>query len=249
MDVNQTTAIASVYPDAKKSPEHRDPKDKDADKDNQPDENPSGSWRDLAAVDVDLNLLDGMTPEAQGLINSLNQRIEPLRAELELAKHREAHFCKLAARHSFLNLPCRREFMRELTHILTHIDHVTPPPLVMVIHMVGAEAVRLKAGRAALDRVLGDVSDIFSKLLQPSDILGNLGGDDFGIIMLSGDGNAPSGIVEQLKQGVRSYRFAWAVQPFSFDVVCGTSQLGTVMTAEMALDAADQDLRKTHEQP
>ena len=243
MDVNQASSIASVHQDAKKSPQQRDPEEKDDGKDD-PHENKSGSWREASAVEVDVSLIEGVTPEVQGIIDSLNRRIEPLRAELELAKGREAHFCELASRHSFLDVPCRREFMRELTHILTHIDHLTAPPAVIVMHLVGTEAVRTKAGRLALDRVLDEVSNIFTSLLQPADILGNLGGSDFGIILLSADETSASGVANRLRNGVSSHKFIWAGQTFHLDMVSGTCLLKMGISAEAALDIADQDLRK-----
>jgi len=243
MDVNQAMSIASVHQDAKKSPQHRDPEERDGGKDGSlPNE--SGSWRDDDAVEVDVSLIEGVTPEVQGIIDSLNRRIEPLRAELELAKGREAHFCELAARHSFLDIPCRREFMRELTHILTHIDHLTVPPTVIVMHLVGTEAVRMKAGRAALDRMLGEVCGIFSGLLQPADILGSLGGNDFAVIVLSADETSASSVASRLRRGISSYKFNWGRQTFHLDMVSGTRLLSVGTDAEAALDAADQDLRR-----
>ncbi len=243
MDVNQASSIVSVHQDAKKSPQHRDPEDQGAGKDDQPG-NESGSWRELEAAEVDANLIGGMTPEAQAIIDTLNHRIEPLRAELELAKGREAHFRELAARHSFLNIPCRREFIRELTHVLTHIDHLSAPPTMIALHIVGTEEVRMKAGRAALDHVLSDVANIFQNLLQPADILGNLGGNDFGIILLSESGDSAPAFAARLKEAVRAYVFTWAEQQFELDVLSGNRLLRAEISAEAALDAADQDLRK-----
>jgi len=243
MDVNQATSIASVHQDAKKTPQQRDPEEQGGGKDDQ-NQSTSGSWRDADAVEVDVSLIEGVTPEVQAIIDSLNQRIEPLRAELELAKGREAHFCELASRHSFLDIPCRREFMRELTHLLTHIDHLTMPPAVIVMHLVGIDAVRTKAGRLALDHVLEEVSDLFSSLLQPADVLGNLGGSDFGVILLSADETSASSVANRLRNGVSSHKFVWAGQTFHLDMVSGIRHLTMGTSAEATLDAADQDLRK-----
>jgi GGDEF domain-containing protein len=244
MDVNQTSSIASVHQDAKKSPQHRDQDDQGANKDEHPP-NQSGSWRDLDAVDVDINLSDGVSPEIQGIIDGLNQRIEPLRAELELAKGREAHFCELAARHSFLDVPCRREFMRELTHILTHIDHLTVPPAVIALHLIGTETVRMKAGRAALDHVLGEACGIFSDILHPSDILGNLSGNDFAVILLSEDGNFSTNVAAKLREGIAAHSFAWNDHSYRLDVASGTCLLSDGMSVETALDAADRGIRRS----
>ena len=241
MDVNQAMSIASVHQDAKKSPQHRDPEEQGSGKSDQ-NQGESGSWREDNAVDA--SLIEGVTPEVQRIIDSLNQRIEPLRAELELAKGREAHFRELASHHSFLDVPCRREFMRELTHILTHIDHLTVPPAVIVMHLVGADMVRTKAGRLALDHVLGEVSGIFTHLLQPADILGNLGGNDFGVILLSVDEKSASGVANKLRNAISSHTFTWTDQTFHLDMVSGSCLLSAGTSADAALDAADQDLRE-----
>ncbi len=242
MDVNQTSAIASVYPDAKKSPQHRDQDDQGADKDDHPP-NQSGSWREVDAVDVDASLLTGMSTEAQGMIDSLNRCIEPLRTELELAKHREAHFCDLAAQHSILDIPCRREFVRELSHVLTHISHQAPPPSMIMLHVTGTEDVRMKVGRRGLDQILRDVSDVLTNSLQPTDVLGSLGGSDFGIILLSGDEQSAGTAQANLRSEIRGHTFTWGGQLFDLDVLSGASRLIAGESSDAVLDAADREIQ------
>jgi diguanylate cyclase (GGDEF)-like protein len=187
--------------------------------------------------------MSGMTAEAQAMIDSLNRQIEPLRAELELARHREAHFCELAARHSFLDIPCRREFLREMNHVLTHIDHLTVPPSVIMLHVSGTENVRLSVGRLGLDQILRDVTDTFTKILQPTDILGSLGGSDFGVILLSGDETSSAETAEKLKDAIRTRNFIWASRTFTLDVTYGMATLTAGESAEAVLDTADREIR------
>jgi GGDEF domain-containing protein len=242
MDVNQMSAIASVHPDAKKSPDHHDHNDRDGAKDDQ-NPNQSGSWRELDAVDVDASLMNGISADAQDIIDSLNKSIEPLRTELELAKHREAHFCDLAAQHSFLDIPCRREFLRELTHVLTHIHDLSVPPSVILLSLTGTEDVRLKAGRLGLDQVLREVTDTLSKYLNPTDLLGSLGGVDFGIILMSGGVENTDNLAKSLSGSITNHQFGWAGQYYELGVKTGWSKLQAEHSAEAILDTADRSLR------
>ena len=73
--------------------------------------------------------------QSQQALEGLASQIDPLRAEVELARVREAHFKEISEQHSFLPLAGRREFLRELTHILSHMAGLNAPVLI-VLHLV-----------------------------------------------------------------------------------------------------------------
>jgi len=242
MDVNQTSAITALNQDAKKSPQQRDPKEQPAQEEEQPSGD-SGSWRELDAVDMDGGFFDAVTPEIQSVINELNMQIEPLRAELERSKAREQQYRELAEHHVFLDIPCRREFLREINHVMKHASQLSTPPAVIVFHVTNADSVRMKAGRDALDRLLAEVVAGISEILQPTDVLGSLGGNDFGTIVLGGDGDTVGRMAAEIRDAIARQGFEWEGQRFEITLEVGLHVLDGDVDAGSWIRAADSDLR------
>ena len=147
MDVNKTHSITPLGPGGSKQGQGRDPGEEKQDKGDgeEPAESP---WEGTEAFAFDGLLADGLSPEIQKAFEELTRQIEPLRAEVERAGGREIHFKELAETHSFLPLPGRREFFRELTHVLAHMEGLTTPSLI-VLHLVNADDIRRRLGRTA----------------------------------------------------------------------------------------------------
>jgi len=242
MDVNQTSAITALNQDAKKSPQQREPKDQETTDDEQ-SPGDSGSWRELDAVEMDGGFFDAVTPEIQNVIDELNMRIEPLRAELERTKAREQQFRELAEHHVFLDVPCRREFLREINHVLKHRGQLSAPPAIIIMHVASADSVRMKAGRHALDRLLAEVVAMISEILHPTDVLGSLGGNDFGAVVFSGNGDAVGRTAAEIRDAVARQGFVWMGQKMEIRLEVGLHVLDGDADADDWIKAADSDLR------
>ena len=140
MDVNKADA---VIPAGRGSPK-KDQKHGAA-KEKQEDENTAAgeSLREgTEAFAVDGILADDLGFELQKTLEGLAAQIEPLRAEVERLKGREAHFKELCEKNSFLPVSGRHEFLHELTHILNNMANLTLPPSLAVPHLVNADDFR-----------------------------------------------------------------------------------------------------------
>ncbi len=240
MDVNKTQTITSLGSGGPKKEKSRDSGEEKQDK-SQGEETADSPWEGTEAFAVDGLLADDLPPQIQKAIEGLTLQIEPLRAEVERARGREAHFRELSEKHSFLPVPGRREFFREMTHILAHMQGPVPPGLI-VLHLGNADDIRRRHGREALDAMLAHVCDAIGKTLQPTDIFGSIGGNDLGVAVLVSD-------QEQIRQKARNLIDAIAAQPFSWqdhgvslEVAAGVATLENLDTPEAALKAADADL-------
>jgi len=188
MDVNKTDVVAPIGSGGPNKEEKRGTDEEQREKNHDTEAEASGAspWEGTEAFAVDGLLAGVLTPEVQQAFDSLARQIEPLRAEVERAKGREAHFKELAEKHSFLPVPGRWEFSRELTHVLSNSEHLTPPPSLVVLHLVNADDIRRRFGRRALDAALIHVCAVIDANLHPTDVAGSLGGNDFGLILLVG---------------------------------------------------------------
>ena len=231
MDVNRTQGVAGVpnkgSGDSGQHPAHQD-------KEPAPDD--GASKRDDA---VELGgLAAEITPAVQMLLDNLAAEIEPLRAELAMTREREQLYREELARHAFLPVPGRREFMRELNHVLNHLGDLTVMPSLVMIHVANADSVRRHEGRDALDRLLARVAQTLEGTLASTDVLGNLGGNDFVMILLGVGREAAVSRAEEAKNLLA--KSGDGERPV--EIITGVAELGRGMSGDAAIRAADRNL-------
>lgn len=235
MDVNRTQGIAPVQNQSGgNTGRERHPDDQ---RDDAEQERP----RDGDAFEIE-GLAAEITPAAQRVLDSLAAEIEPLRRQLEMAREREQNLREDLARHAFLPVPGRREFLRELNHVLNHLNDLAALPSIAVLHVVNADDVRRQYGRAALDRFLVHVAQGISRLLQPTDVLGSLGGSDFAVILLGADTRT----ARERAVGIARSLSAWPLSEGGAQLVprliTGAAEISAGSSADATIRAADADL-------
>jgi diguanylate cyclase (GGDEF)-like protein len=207
-----------------------------------------GGPEDVDDVLVDAFEIDGLmveiTPSAQRVLDNLAAEIEPLRRQLVMAKEREQNLREDLARHAFLPIPGRREFLRELNHVLNHLNDLSMMPCVALVHIANADEVRRARGRDALDRLLVHASNIMSNALQPTDVLGNLGGSDFALILLGADLNMARPRMAEILGKLRAVPLHDSGGSITIDANVGITVLSPGSSAEASINAADQDMIK-----
>ena len=194
------------------------------------------------AFAVDGLLADGVTPEVQRALDGLLGQIEPLRAELELARGRVTRLQEEANMHPFLPLPNRREFLRELGLVISHQQPGSVPPALAIVHFSGAEAIRIQAGRAALDGALQHAYSLITVVLGGTDVIGSLGGNDFGIILLAGDPESVTCKRADLTAAIHDQPFVWQGVKYRFNPQIGFAAITGDVMPERVLETADRDL-------
>ncbi len=244
MDVNKTNAVTPIGSGGPKKEEKRgdDEEQQENGQNTKAEASGASPWEGTEAFAVDGLLAGVLTPEVQQAFDSLARQIEPLRAEVERAKGREAHLKELAEKHSFLPVPGRREFSRELTHVLSNSEHLTPPPSLVVLHLVNADDIRRRFGRRALDAALIHVCAVIDAHLHPTDVAGSLGGNDFGLILLVGNDELAQTKAQSLIDAVKAQPFPWQKETLTLEIVAGVATLENVYTPENAIQAADKEL-------
>ena len=134
------------------------------------------------------------------------------------------------------------EFSRELTHVLSNSEHLTPPPSLVVLHLVNADDIRRRFGRRALDAALIHVCAVIDANLHPTDVAGSLGGNDFGLILLVGNNELAQIKTQSLIDAVKAQPFPWQEETLTLEIVAGVATLENVDTPENAIQAADKEL-------
>lgn len=240
MDVNRAQAVSTVNNNAqgKNGREHADKDGSDDDY----NENAHHAYEVGDAVEIG-GLAGEITPAVQQLLDQLGAELEPLRAQLKLAREREDKLRQDLAKHAFLPVPGRREFFRELNHVLNHLNDLTILPSLVMIHIANAGDIRRNQGRDMLDRYLVHVASTIDRLLQPTEVLGNLGGDDFALILLAENEEHALDRATQIAKRIQETPLPGYAEIVPPQVSVGVAELVRGASAEAVVIAADKDMR------
>lgn len=106
-----------------------------------------------------------------------------LAAERDQLAERLAAAEDLADRDTLTPTLNRRAFLRELHRTMSEVERYKTPAAVLYVDMDGFKALNDAYGHAAGDAVLRHVGRLLSDSVRESDIVGRLGGDEFGVIL------------------------------------------------------------------
>ncbi|MSO65780.1 MAG: GGDEF domain-containing protein [Alphaproteobacteria bacterium] len=122
-------------------------------------------------------------PRVRDAFMSLMREVEEMRRELQAARERLATLERLADRDPLVPIANRRAFVRELSCQMAHAERYGHTPSVVYIDLNDFKEINDTFGHAAGDEALRHVASILLQNVRVSDIVGRLGGDEFGIIL------------------------------------------------------------------
>lgn len=114
---------------------------------------------------------------------SLLAEVERLKRELAVARARIAELEARADVDPLLDILNRRGFERELKRALSHIKRYGTEAALMFIDLDGFKAVNDRYGHGAGDALLKAVTRELVAHVRASDVVGRLGGDEFGLVI------------------------------------------------------------------
>jgi diguanylate cyclase (GGDEF)-like protein len=109
--------------------------------------------------------------------------IEKLRGELARAHTRIAELEARADVDPLLDILNRRGFERELARAIAYVGRYGTPAVLMFIDLDNFKAVNDRQGHATGDALLEAIACELTAHVRASDVVGRLGGDEFGLIM------------------------------------------------------------------
>src|SRR5512147_129086 len=109
--------------------------------------------------------------------------VERLAAERDELARKLAAAEQLADRDTLTPALNRRAFLRELHRTMSEVERYKTPAAVLYIDLDGFKALNDSYGHAAGDAVLSQVARLLIESVRESDVVGRLGGDEFGIIL------------------------------------------------------------------
>jgi diguanylate cyclase (GGDEF)-like protein len=117
-----------------------------------------------------------LSPTGLAALERLSAERDALAAKLAAAE-------ELADRDPLAPVLNRRAFMRELHRTMSEVERYKSPAAVIYLDLDGFKALNDGYGHAAGDAVLRHVALLLLDSVRESDVVGRLGGDEFGVIL------------------------------------------------------------------
>lgn len=171
--------------------------------------------------------------------SALIEEIEYLRNALAHAYSQIARLENLADMDSLVPALNRRAFMRQLARTISFGERYDTVNSVVYIDVNGMKAINDTLGHSAGDAALKQVIDNLNSELRHSDVVGRLGGDEFGIILVQTDYPTACHKVDALAAAVAANPLSWEGYGIALEAAFGIHTIGPGENAHAVLVAAD----------
>jgi diguanylate cyclase (GGDEF)-like protein len=163
-----------------------------------------------------------------------------MRRELEDARARIAQLERLADEDSLAPIANRRAFVRELSRMIAFTRRYGPPSSVIYFDVNGMKQINDTHGHPAGDAALRHVAEILCRNVRESDIVGRLGGDEFGVILAQTSQEQANAKAVALAQAIGGTPFNWGKTAITVSAVYGVYSFSGSDDAQVAIEAADK---------
>ncbi|HTO41078.1 MAG TPA: GGDEF domain-containing protein [Rhizomicrobium sp.] len=180
------------------------------------------------------------TPSVRDAIMVLMGEVDSLRRELEQTKARLGDVEKAADQDHLLPLLNRRAFVRELTRYIAFSDRYGMAASLIYFDLDGFKAINDTHGHAGGDAVLGHFAEILKANVRDSDIVGRLGGDEFGVILSHATQDQAMRKADALADRLNASPTQWRGQPITVTFSYGAFELKPGESADTAMARADE---------
>jgi diguanylate cyclase (GGDEF)-like protein len=150
------------------------------------------------------------TPRVRDAIMTLMAEVDRLRHDLDQTKKRLEAAETVADQDALLPVLNRRAFVREMSRLMSFGDRYNVNASLIYFDLDGFKTVNDAFGHAAGDAALIHVANLLVGNVRESDIVGRLGGDEFGVILAKAD-------QAQAERKARSLSDLFLAQPFEWD--------------------------------
>jgi diguanylate cyclase (GGDEF)-like protein len=185
-------------------------------------------------------LLQGLGLESRDVSESGIAVLERLTGELAELKAKLEAAEELADRDALAPVLNRRAFLRELHRTMSEVERYKTPAAVIYIDLDGFKAVNDEYGHSAGDAVLRHVGLLLMDSVRESDIVGRLGGDEFGLILNRATAEEAKSKAQSLSDKINSSAILYAGVPHRIRASVGVHPIAMVEDPETAIARADE---------
>ncbi|MEO1242030.1 MAG: GGDEF domain-containing protein [Pseudomonadota bacterium] len=185
-----------------------------------------------------------LTPKVREALSGLLNEIQTLRNNLAIARERAFDLEQLADRDPLLDILNRRAFARELDRTVSMADRYETPASLVFLDLNGLKTINDMRGHSAGDAALKHVADVLVAHSRQTDIVGRLGGDEFGLLLTHADKSIALSKADELVSWVAKTPVRWNGEEFPVSVSIGVSEILKGGSADQAMEQADSAMYK-----
>ncbi len=198
----------------------------------------------MGALEADL------TPKVHTAIMALIEEVDKLRQELRASRARLEHLEILADQDTLVPVANRRAFIREMSRIMSFSQRYGSPSGMLYFDINGMKAINDTYGHTVGDKALLKVAHALLENVRESDLVGRLGGDEFGVLLAQADEETANEKAAMLAQAIAETPLIWERAEIWLSVAYGIycfkpgEDVGTALTnADKAMYAHKQRSR------
>ena len=208
-------------------------------------EGTSGATPVRPAAPLDMATVQGvpqaeLTPRVRVALDALMTEVQDLRTALSQAQQRIAFLEDLADRDSLAPVLNRRAFVRELARMISFAERYGTPGSVLYFDIDGMKAINDRHGHGGGDLVVKHAAETLLARLRGSDLVGRLGGDEFGVILTQADNAAALAKAQNLAQAIQADPVVWEGEALEVGISFGVYTFAGGEAVEDALNRADK---------
>jgi diguanylate cyclase (GGDEF)-like protein len=185
-------------------------------------------------------LLEGLRLKRREVSDAALAAIAQLAAERDELAEKLAVAEALADRDTLTPTFNRRAFLRELHRTMSEVERYKTPAAVLYVDLDGFKALNDRYGHAAGDAVLKHVGRLLVDCVRESDIVGRLGGDEFGVILNHANADEARAKARTLSDFLNNSAIVYAGQAHRIAISIGVHALAMAEDPETAIARADE---------
>src|SRR6185295_17049259 len=180
------------------------------------------------------------TPRVRDAIIGLMAEVDRLRQDLERTQARLVAMESMADQDGLLTVLNRRAFVREMSRIMSFGDRYDLTASLIYFDLDGFKAVNDTFGHAAGDAALHHVASLLIANVRESDLVGRLGGDEFGVILAKADQAQAEHKARSLSDLFLAQPFEWQGKPLALSFAYGVHVFKKGENVDAAMANADK---------
>jgi diguanylate cyclase (GGDEF)-like protein len=181
-----------------------------------------------------------LTPSVRVALGHLIEEVAALRQELGFTQTRLAELERLANEDALAPISNRRAFLRDLARTIGYVERYGVACSLLYFDLDGLKAINDTFGHAAGDAALIHVAEVLLAHTRSSDVVGRLGGDEFGVLLTRADEAAALGKAVLLSDAVAATPLSWKSEIIPISVAFGAHRLAAGEEPQVALATADR---------
>lgn len=194
---------------------------------------------ELAGIDE-----SALSPEARETLRRVLAENEAMHREIADSRARIAQLERLADEDALTPIANRRAFVRELSRMIAFTRRYGPPSSVVYFDVNGLKQINDTHGHPAGDAALRHVADILQQNVRSSDLVGRLGGDEFGVILAQTNQEQATAKAVSLAQEISKTTLRWGKFKIPVSAAYGVYSFSGSDDAQVAIEAADKAMYK-----